>query len=245
MPTALPSVSSLERIVPDTLDGEDATGADTYALHAARYAFAAEHVGAGRVLDCACGVGYGSAMLADAPGAPCSVLGVDVDPAAVAHAAATYARDGVGFAVGDGATFSDAEGFETIVSLETVEHVAEPARLLANFADLLRPGGTLVASVPVTPSVDVNPYHLHDFTARRFRALGASLGLKEADAFEQTQPFDPVRIASGREVRLADMRQNLPGYYLRNPKRLLTRAASTILDGFNNKYLTVAWRKPS
>jgi 2-polyprenyl-3-methyl-5-hydroxy-6-metoxy-1,4-benzoquinol methylase len=239
------SQTSLERLIPETLSAGDATGAETLELHLARYRFASRFVAGGRVLDCACGVGYGTALLADAERRPDRVLGVDIDPAAVDHARRTYLAAGIEFRCGDGAALDDPAGFDTIVSLETVEHVAEPAALLGNFARLLRPGGTLVASVPVTPSVDVNPYHLHDFTERSFRALGAALGLTELDALAQRQPFSVWKIASGQEARLEDMRQNLPGYYLNHPGALSRRLWATLTHGFCNKYLTVAWRKPA
>jgi SAM-dependent methyltransferase len=235
---------SLERLVPDELTATDATGAETLELHMARYRFAAGFVAGGRVLDCACGVGYGTAVLAAAEGRPDQVLGVDVDASAVEYARQRYASDRLSFAVGDGAALEDALGFDTIVSLETIEHVTEPAALIGNFVRLLKPGGTLVASVPVTPSVDVNPYHLHDFTERSFRALGARRGLVERHAFAQEQPFDPWKIVSGREARLEDMRKGMVRYYLGHPAALSKRVWSTLTDGFRNKYLTMAWHKP-
>ena len=131
------------------------------------------------------------------------------------------------------------------MSLETVEHVRDPSALFANFAKLLNPGGTLVASVPVTPSVDVNPFHLHDFTPASFRKLAAVEGLVEIDRFAQVQPFSPWKIVSGSEARLADMRRNIPAYYLSRPRALLKRLTSLVADGFCNKYLTVAWTKPA
>ena len=237
------SENSLERLVPGTLSASDATGADTLEMHLARYRFAARFVKGGRVLDCACGVGYGTALLARAEKKPDRVLGVDIDPSAVDHATRTYRSEGVEFRVGDGATLADPVGFDTIVSLETVEHVTEPSILLGNFVRLLSPGGTLIASVPVTPSVDVNPYHLHDFTERSFRALGAALGLVELDAFAQRQPFSPWTIARGQEARLDDMRKNLLSYYLTHPNAVSKRLWSTLRHGFCNKYLTIAWVK--
>jgi hypothetical protein len=102
----------------------------------------------------------------------------------------------------------------------------------------------LVASVPVTPSVEVNPYHLHDFTERSFHALGAELGLVEVAVLAQTQPFSPVQIITGREARLEEMRENMVGYYLRHPAALSRRLLSTLNHGFCNKYLTLAWVKP-
>lgn len=236
---------SLERLVPSELEEGNATGSETLELHLSRYRFAARFVGGGRVLDCACGVGYGTALLASAEHAPEHVLGVDVDPSAIAYAKRHYLSDRIEFRTGDGCALREEIGFGTIVSLETVEHVAEPAKLLENFFRLLQPGGTLIASVPVTPSVDVNPYHRHDFTERSFRKLGAALGLVEADMLRQVQPFSPWKIIRGEEARLSDMRKNLPLYYARHPGALSRRLKSTLIDGFCNKYLTIAWKKPA
>lgn len=237
------SQTSLERLVPEALVETDATGAETLKLHFARYRFAARFIDGGRVLDCACGVGYGTELLAGADRKPEQVVGVDIDPSAIEYATRHHLAERVRFMVADGAALDGRESFDTIVSLETVEHVPEPGALLGNFVRLLKPGGTLIASVPVTPSVDVNPYHLHDFTERSFRRLGSSLGLAEIDAFSQKQPFNPWKIVRGQEARLDDMRTSLPLYYARRPGALSKRLWSTLVDGFCNKYLTVAWTK--
>lgn len=243
MNNELPSTVSLERLVPGTLKDDDATGRETMQLHLDRYYFAQRFVTSGRVLDCACGVGYGSGILAASEAGPRLVKGVDIDPKAISYAARNYTASNLSFEQGDGTAFCDAEGFDTIVSLETVEHVPAPEALLANFAGLLKPGGTLIASVPVTPSVDVNPYHLHDFTTKSFRDLGADLGLIEIDSMDQVQPYDPFAIATGNEARLEDMRKNLLGYYVSHPMAVYRRVRSTLVDGFCNKYLTIAWSK--
>ena len=61
--------------------------------HWHRYAFARQFVAGKRVLDAACGEGYGSALLASVAA---SVVGVDIDAPAVAHAAERYG-DGEAF----------------------------------------------------------------------------------------------------------------------------------------------------
>lgn len=239
-----PSSVSLERLVPDSLNKDDATGQETLELHLARYRFASQFVTNGRVLDCACGVGYGSALLAENENNPQQVLGMDIDPKAVHYAQSKFEAENLDYRQGDGCLLDDPELFDTIVSLETVEHVPDPMALLENFVRLLKPGGHLVASVPVTPSVDVNPYHLHDFTTKSFRNLGKLLELEEIASLPQDQPFSPLKIATGNEARLDDMRDNLIGYYLKHPGAAFKRIHSTVVDGFRNKYLTIAWRKP-
>ena len=51
---------SLERIVPDELRAGERTGEETLRLSLERYEFAARVLRPGRVLDLACGVGYGT-----------------------------------------------------------------------------------------------------------------------------------------------------------------------------------------
>ncbi len=236
---------SLERLVPDQLEDTDVTGQATLSLHIERYEFAAAHVHSGRVLDMACGVGFGSRILRNAGGPGASVLGVDIDPAAVAYARQHYGGEGIEFRASDAMQFEDLEGFDLIVSLETVEHVPDPTGLLARLMSLLRPGGILVASVPTTPSVDLNPHHLHDFTAASFRASLRARGAIELDQLTQIQPVDVWALLRRRERRMGDLRQNLPLYYLTHPGSLLRRVGATLTHGFANHYLTIASQGPS
>lgn len=242
-----PAADSLERLVPDTLDPGDATGQATFELHLERYRFAAEHLRPGRVLDIACGVGYGTALLAQAGGPQVDCLGVDVSEEAIDYARGHYARPGVAYQVGDALQFEDDSGFDLIVSLETVEHLADPGRLLARLAALLRPGGKLVASVPTTPSVDLNPHHLHDFTERSFRALVAERAphLREVAALPQVQAVSVRAVLRRSEARMGDLRSGLVRYYATHPGALLRRLAATLRCGFNNRYVTIVWAAPS
>ena len=242
----IPANSSLERIVPSELRPGEVSGADTLVLHVARYEFAARFVQPGLLLDIACGSGYGTALLADAhPAVTC--IGVDISDAAIQHATKAYARPNVRYVVSDAIRFGNEQDhagrFDTIVSLETIEHLPNPARFVALLARLLTPGGRIVASAPVTPSVDANPHHVTDFTDSSLRNLFRAQGLKEVGHFRQVQRYDPLAILMRRELRSADIRPNLIGYYLRHPRAILKRAVSTVRHGFANHYLTVAWAR--
>jgi len=232
---------TMERIVPDELADDGSTGTETYKLHLERYAFAGRHV-SGHVLDAACGVGYGSLHLAGAD-AVSAVHGIDLDGDAVAYAKSRYAHPKVTFTSGDILAFTPDRPFDSIVSLETIEHVPDPRALIVHFTSMLRPGGVFVGSVPVTPSVDANPHHLTDFTPSSFKKLLTESGLVVESEFGQVQPFSPFGILSGQEKRAKNIRPNLIGYYLSHPGAAVARAFSTLRFGFTNRYLTVQCRK--
>jgi 2-polyprenyl-3-methyl-5-hydroxy-6-metoxy-1,4-benzoquinol methylase len=234
---------SLERLVPDRVGQQEVTGQETLALHLERYAFAATHA-RGRVLDAACGVGYGTRLLRDR-GADVEAVGVDLSQEAVEYARERYGDERTRFVCSDALQFQDDAGFDTIVSLETIEHVPDPGALVDHLVGLLRPGGVLVASVPVTPTTDINPHHLHDFTSRSFRHMLQPHGLEEIGAKTQVQNANPVTAFARKEARLRDVRSGLPGYYLSHPGALVRRIASTLRHGFTFHYLTIAWRRPA
>lgn len=243
------SASSLERLVPDQIVEGESTGLETLELHLERYRWAAnllrleqdQRGTPGRLLDCACGVGYGSALLAEAL-EHTQVHGVDIDAEAVRYATTRYADSTAQYSVGDLCELGDPASFDALVSLETIEHVPNATDAIRACRRLLKTDGVLVASVPVTPSVDVNPYHQTDFSRRSFLKMLRSNGFEPMDELSQVQPFSLFKIASGQERRLDDMRDNIPLYYLSHPAAVFKRAWSTLRYGFSNRYLTVACR---
>ena len=115
--------------------------------HWHRYAFALALAKDKRVLDAACGEGYGSNLLADVASQVC---GVDISLQAIEHARTRYARKAnLEFQVADAAalTFPD-RSFDVVVSFETLEHLAAQQELISGFARVLAPGGILLISSP-------------------------------------------------------------------------------------------------
>jgi SAM-dependent methyltransferase len=144
--------------------------------HWHRYVVARPLASGRRVLDAACGEGYGSALLAQA-GA--EVLGIDIDGDAVAHARQRYRNlPGLRFEQGD-VTALDVlpdGGFDLILSFETLEHVQAQERLLDGFARLLAPGGLLLVSTPDRRTYtdltgEQNPHHVRELYRGEFEAL--------------------------------------------------------------------------
>jgi SAM-dependent methyltransferase len=117
--------------------------------HWHRYALAAPLVAGKRVLDAACGEGYGTSLLASAAA---SVVGADVSRDAIAHASERYAAGNVRFVAASVTRLPLADAsIDAVVSFETVEHLSEQREMLAEFRRVLAPGGILVISSPNRP----------------------------------------------------------------------------------------------
>ena len=115
--------------------------------HWHRYHFASRWAAGKRVLDVACGEGYGSALLARGAA---HVTGVDVSEPAIAHAKAAYADRGNLEFVRASCTelpLPDAS-VDVAISFETLEHIAEQDPFLDQLARVLKPDGVLVLSCP-------------------------------------------------------------------------------------------------
>ena len=91
--------------------------------HIHRYVLAGELARGKRVLDAACGEGYGSAHLARTAK---TVVGIDVSEDVISHASERYRADNLEFQLADvcNLPFKDDE-FECIVSFETLEHLED------------------------------------------------------------------------------------------------------------------------
>jgi SAM-dependent methyltransferase len=196
-------VSHPERIVPDE------TEPGIVALHLKRYEFALPYCRGARVLDAGCGVGYGTAHLAQVAE---RVVGVDVSDDAVAYAHAHYAGPNVEFLVADvlELPFAD-DSFDVVCSFEIVEHVANAERFVAELARVLRPGGRLVLSTPRADDPTVrpdNPFHEHEFDADELRALLSS-SFSSVELFGQRR-IETARHRTLRRLDVLGLRRRLP-----------------------------------
>lgn len=146
------------------------------AVHIARYSFAKALCRGKRVLDAACGEGYGSRLLANWGAS--EVVGVDISAEAIASAQKHFASDNVSFLQNDAETLPrlfEPHSFDLIVSFETIEHVQDPELFLRNIQSLLKPGGVVAISCPndwwyFPTDAERNPYHLRKYRLDEFRA---------------------------------------------------------------------------
>jgi ubiquinone/menaquinone biosynthesis C-methylase UbiE len=143
-----------------------------WGVHAARYLLARRFVKGRRVLDIACGTGYGLSILLEEASA---AVGADIDVGAAAQARKTTG-DRAGVVVTDGTQLPFADcTFEVITSFETIEHLHDRSAFLGELRRVMAPAGVLVLSTPnANYTVPVNgkpknPFHIHEYTPEDLR----------------------------------------------------------------------------
>ncbi|MBK8267447.1 MAG: class I SAM-dependent methyltransferase [Planctomycetes bacterium] len=160
--------------------------------HRARYYWALQRLfHDARVLDAACGNGYGSRILADGG---CHVFGIDISPEAIAFARHHFAHPNISHAIApidDGRSLAHAAGkhapFDAAVSLETIEHVDDAVALLRALRELLKPGGLLLCSTPnaaVVP-LEQSAFHRRHYTIEEMSGLLRDTGFMGVEWFGQ------------------------------------------------------------
>lgn len=126
-------------------------------------------IAGGRVLDAACGAGWGTALLAERAA---EAVGIDVSPPAIAEARREHGER-ASFHEGDllETPFGDGE-FDHVVCFEALAQAGETERALGELRRVLRPGGTLLVSAPnrgVYPPG--NPLHRSEITSAELETL--------------------------------------------------------------------------
>ncbi len=166
-------VYSGERFLPENAN----FGPETAAEHVLRYRSMLELVAGKKVLDVACGEGFGTAIMA---ARALSADGVDISSAAIRHASTTYGTlENCRFHHGEAVhlPFPDAH-FDVAVSFETIEHIDEGAqrRFIGEIHRVLKEDGVFVISSPNRKNYSerkglVNPFHIRELDEGELREL--------------------------------------------------------------------------
>lgn len=160
--------------MPEIVEHHNPLGGKGYisSQHVERYRFALSRLRPGmRVLDMACGAGYGTMMLASRG---VRAVGADYDGRAVKAARELWGEPV--FIRADALDLPFRYGaFDAVVSFETVEHTTEGERFLAEIHRALRPGGTLILSTPNIKYTSHPPYHLKEYQPDEFFELAGSM----------------------------------------------------------------------
>jgi ADP-heptose:LPS heptosyltransferase/predicted O-linked N-acetylglucosamine transferase (SPINDLY family) len=140
---------------------------NTVIAHIKRYSFLLNCLRPGKILECACGVGYGAIMLSQI-NTVTEYYGVDLSKIAVAYSNKGAWNDKLSFNSIDLAE-SAPSLYENVVSLETIEHVPNPYKFVEILIDKMSPDGQLLISIPNETfyGSHVNPYHLSNWNYKR------------------------------------------------------------------------------
>lgn len=139
----------------DQIDPFDAGDSNLWrkAEYLGRYLFAADFLRQSKpdlVVDISCGRGYGSAQLCSVAG---RVIGVDENAALMQSARQRFKMPNLRFLQKDldkDDLFPEIEdgSAAAVVSFETLEHLLDPSRALAQFSKILKQDGFFLCSVP-------------------------------------------------------------------------------------------------
>jgi SAM-dependent methyltransferase len=136
----------------------------TWQRHVAAYRLCAPLLPDGRVLDLGCGVGHSFSELA-----PRETVGLDLDAGALAgQQRETVVADMREIPFGDGS-------FASVLSVQSIEHVPDHRRVMAEVARVLAPGGTAIFVTPnrltfARPDEIIDPYHYVEYDHAQLRA---------------------------------------------------------------------------
>lgn len=135
----------------------------TWQRHVAAYGLCERFLGPGRVLDLGCGIGHSFQLLA-----PRETVGVDVEASVLeGQARETAVADMRDLPFEDGS-------FSSVLSVQSIEHVPDPAPAFREAVRVLEPGGVAVFVTPNRltfgrPDEIIDPYHYVEYDADQLR----------------------------------------------------------------------------
>lgn len=146
------------------------------AIHVARYLLTKNFCADRKILDIACGEGYGSYLMSTW-GAK-HVIGMDISSEAINNAKRKFKNDNLEYKLGSVSEMAQYEDhtFDLIISLETIEHLINPEEMLVHMKRLIKPDGIIIISCPndylYYPTEETsNPYHVKKYKFQDFQLL--------------------------------------------------------------------------
>jgi glycosyltransferase involved in cell wall biosynthesis/SAM-dependent methyltransferase len=211
-----------------------------YLRHMTAYDYAIDQIpqtGAKLVLDLGCGEGYGTHHLATTARVE-TVIGLDVAPDAVMHAAAQYLTEDCQFGVYNGLVlpFPD-ESLDAVMAFQVIEHVQNDALFVREVYRVLKPGGIFLATTPdrsyrLKPGQKPwNRYHIREYAAddleQVLSSAFAEVQVLHVCGTERVYQMEWKRVQWARKMAALDplaLRERVPERTLPMLRALLKRA---------------------
>jgi 2-polyprenyl-3-methyl-5-hydroxy-6-metoxy-1,4-benzoquinol methylase len=141
--------------------------------HLERYNYVKDIAENKKVLDIACGSGYGSYLIAK-EGKAKEVIAVDLNSDSIRYGNHRFGLPNIKRFVADAQEFIQNETFDMIVSFETIEHLPKYEQFLQNMSKTLTKDGRFFVSTPIVKSTTTtckNPYHVIEWSFADFHLL--------------------------------------------------------------------------
>lgn len=177
-----------------------------YLEHLVRYISLASLVKNKKILDIACGSGYGSDLLSSS-GAK-RVYGVDVSKEAIEYCRNEYKRSNLFFLEGDASKIPlGDDSVDVVISFETIEHISHEKQLefLSEIKRVLRKNGILVISTPNPRySNKDNHFHIGELSKKNFYSILGE-NFKNIDRYTQKNSINSeiIKTASRLEKKFS------------------------------------------
>ena len=171
--------------------------------HLERYKHALQFVNNKKVLDIACGCGYGSYYLAK-NGTPDHITGVDISEDSIRYANFRYNLPNIERFLGNAETFEEPNSFDVVLSFETIEHLRDFESFLKGVRNSLVKGGKLLISTPIVPATQTkcnNPYHVIEWSFKDFHQLLSKYFAIDQILLQSIAMKQPPISFSGRALR--------------------------------------------
>jgi 2-polyprenyl-3-methyl-5-hydroxy-6-metoxy-1,4-benzoquinol methylase len=158
-----------ERIIPNNV-----IDPVSLAEHYSRYYFALQFLRpTDKILDAACGVGYGSDILSRVSQ---SVIGGDINNESLEYGKSHYANEKLTFQFLDIRDLPfPKNSFDVFTSFETIEHIGDQEIYLSEAVRVLKPGGLFIVSTPnkilYNKGIMPNEFHVKELTSVEFQVL--------------------------------------------------------------------------
>lgn len=190
--------------------------------HRSRYELALEIIPEGsRILDIACGVGYGSFLLAG-DGNHEEIIAVDRSAESITHGKLYFDHPTIQWLnadIYDVNKHLTRGSLDAICSFETMEHLKDDHGYLEILTSLLKPQGIIIISTPnqdVLPfDPEIFPFHQRHYSSQDFLGILEKHDLKIVQGFSQV--WEKIHGGLGGRFNIALCQKKKPGQHMTQP----------------------------